>query len=671
MPFTGGLRRKCGDVDSEIRMDLPSINNKRPAHSYRGFLLFVLAILLLIGVVQHLTNPKLFHWNRQPPEARPSNSENGKSTPVLAFQNTRRDVRYVGDESCAACHPTQAATYRRHPMGRSFAPIADIAPGEKYGAETHNPFDHFGLEFQVHSKDGKTVHEQKLQDAKGRALLGREDQVSYVLGSGTRGRAYLFDRDGYLYESPISWFSQKKIWDISPGFLEPTLSGRPITANCLFCHSNHVRPIKDSLNHFEKPIFEGLSIGCERCHGPGQLHVERQEKPENAESPDDTIVNPAKLPPALREAVCQQCHLIGTSRHLRWGRQVFDYRPGLPLHEYWAIFVPPPLSAANSQAVGQVEQMYASRCFRGSQRKLGCISCHDPHELPAEEKKVDYYRRRCHQCHKSNDCTAPQSDRRQTSPSDNCIQCHMPRFASSDIAHTVGTDHRIRKRSIKSLLGPVPLSPGELPIMNFYQELIDPSDLADPRDLGVALVYFGLANPEAGQKAARSAVPYLNDSLEKSPKDVPAMEARAKALWILDSRREARGNLDRALSLAPSSEVLLSTAGLYALAMDDSESATGYWRRAMAVNPWDPSFHFLLARQFSIIKDWPKAIEECQTLLRLDPSHFDGHKIMLLCWIRSGKLNEARRELEILTALKPDQSNQLNKLFEQLITQSK
>ncbi len=652
-------------------MDYPSSHSGRPARSHPGFCVLIIGLVFAIGLACYLSPAEYFPWNHRKADVKNAEADAGRPAPAIAYQNTRADVKYVGDETCASCHPAQATTYHRHPMGRSFASMADIAPSESYGVETHNPFDYFGFQFSVHSKDGKTVHQLKLRDAKGKVLWEREDQVSFVLGSGTQGRAYLYDRDGYVFESPISWYSQKKIWDLSPGFGEVLICGRPITANCLFCHSNHVRPVKDSLNHFEKPIFNGFAIGCERCHGPGQLHVERQERAQIAEGPDDTIVNPAKLPAALREGVCQQCHLIGTSRHLRWGGRVFDYRPGLPLHEYWAIFVPPPLSAANSQAVGQVEQMYVSRCFRASQRKLGCISCHDPHELPPEDKKVDYYRQRCLQCHEQKSCTAPEADRHQTSPRDNCIHCHMPRFDTSDIAHTASTDHRIRRRSYKSLIGAKPLSLGEMPIVNFYQDQVDPKKSSDNRDLGVALVYFAQTNPQMGRNAAKWAIPFLDESLQKTPQDEPALESRAKAFWILDRRQEARADLDRALALAPNSEVLLSTAGLYALAVDDIESAMGFWLMAKAVNPWEPSFHFYLARQYSIKKEWPKAIEECQASIRFDPSHFDGHRLMLWCWIRTGNMKEARKELEILIALKPDQAELLNKLFEDLTNESK
>src|SRR5579885_1127401 len=40
------------------------------------------------------------------------------------YANTRADVGYVGDAACARCHAGIAASYRRHPMGRSLSPIS-------------------------------------------------------------------------------------------------------------------------------------------------------------------------------------------------------------------------------------------------------------------------------------------------------------------------------------------------------------------------------------------------------------------------------------------------------------------------------------------------------------------------------------------------------------------
>src|SRR5262245_19006755 len=48
------------------------------------------------------------------------------------YRNTNPEVRYVGDEACARCHKDMAAAYRKHPMSRSLAPVAQAEPLEKY-----------------------------------------------------------------------------------------------------------------------------------------------------------------------------------------------------------------------------------------------------------------------------------------------------------------------------------------------------------------------------------------------------------------------------------------------------------------------------------------------------------------------------------------------------------
>ena len=118
-----------------------------------------------------------------------------------------------------------------------------------------------------------------------------------------------------------------------------------------------------------------------------------------------TIVNPRHLARPLREAVCEQCHLLGTHRIERPGRGPFDYRPGFPTADFFAVFER--ADKPRNKAVGHVEQMKASRCYRGSEGRLGCTSCHDPHRAPAPEEKVAIYRGRCLDCHSKNGCSLP------------------------------------------------------------------------------------------------------------------------------------------------------------------------------------------------------------------------------------------------------------------------
>ena len=156
-------------------------------------------------------------------------------------------------------------------------------------------------------------------------------------------------------------------------------------------------------------------IGCERCHGPGESHIAAQEDV----SLTDSIVNPAKLSPDLREAVCQQCHLSGAVRVLKPNKTLHDFQPGNPLSSAYTIFT---LQEDGKEFVGHVEQMYQSRCFTKSDGALGCISCHDPHSLPSATERVHFYRDKCIACHESEDpCAMDSTERLSISAEDNCV----------------------------------------------------------------------------------------------------------------------------------------------------------------------------------------------------------------------------------------------------------
>src|SRR5260370_10216837 len=236
-------------------------------------------------------------------------------SPQLAYQgpflNIHPAVGYVGDAACAACHKEIATSYRDSAMGRSLRPMSEVAPLQQYDESTNNPFELLGYRFSVERKGNPVCHRQTRAGAGGDQLLDFSLEAHYVVGSGTHGYSYLTEQDGFLFQTPISWFSQKGIWDKSPGFEPDRFAGRPIQETCLYCHANHAKAMQDSPNRYDRPFARGHAIGCERCHGPGEKHI--QEGGLLADGLDPTIVNPAKLAHRLRQAVSQQCHLQPTA----------------------------------------------------------------------------------------------------------------------------------------------------------------------------------------------------------------------------------------------------------------------------------------------------------------------------------------------------------------------
>src|SRR6185437_12707829 len=211
------------------------------------------------------------------------------------YRNIDPGVRYVGDAACAGCHKDIAQTYARHPMGHSLVPAENLLDRQRYGPDTNNPFTALGRRFQVKREGDHLWHRQILLDDSRKPTVELTQEVHWLIGSGQKGYSYLTEKSGYLLQTPISWFTQKQRWDLSPGFVPSALAGRVVPASCLFCHTNRLHQHPEHPDRFEPPIFEGHAIGCERCHGPGELHARGDF--------DRTIVNPAELSPPLRDAV--------------------------------------------------------------------------------------------------------------------------------------------------------------------------------------------------------------------------------------------------------------------------------------------------------------------------------------------------------------------------------
>jgi predicted CXXCH cytochrome family protein len=508
--------------------------------------------------------------------------------------------------------------------------------------------------------------------------------VQFTLGSGSNGRSYLINRDGYLYQSPISWYAQKQTWDLSPGFANSYPQQRAIAVDCLFCHANRVDLVEGSINHYREPIFRGYTIGCERCHGPGELHVAQRTKGENIGDRDYTIVNPRRLEPHLRDAVCEQCHLQGEDRVLRRGRDVFAFRPGLPFYLFVSVFVRKPEWNQKNKAVGQVEQMYASQCYKASKAELGCISCHNPHEKPEGKAAVEHYRSACLQCHQESGargqgrgareqkaggemkpCVLDVAERRQTTPEDSCIVCHMPRSGSSDIVHTAVTDHRILRKpepAAEDKSTPA-FQAGQIPVMHFHHQFVEADDQDVARDLGVTLMQLVRSFPQSQVQLGKLALPILEKAIKTWPDDLTAREALAAAHWAQGQGKEALAVHEAILQQAPGREQSLLDAAALAEHFNQEEKAVALWKRVIAVDPWLADAHYRLAVHLAQQERWQEAIAECRKAVEINPASVEQRVLLITCYVRSGQKDKAAKEFAALEILQPRDLDVLRRWF--------
>ncbi|MCI0680829.1 MAG: hypothetical protein L0Y71_01890 [Gemmataceae bacterium] len=453
---------------------------------------------------------------------------------------------------------------------------------------------------------------------------------------------------------------------------------RRIEPRCLYCHSQEAHPVEHTVNRYEQPVFGQLAIGCERCHGPGELHVAARRKGLPADEVDYSIVNPRHLAPALREAVCEQCHLQGEAIVPRRGRKQTDYRPGLALHEIVSILVRPPEAGDDKLIVGHVEQMHQSVCFTRSAGRFGCTSCHDPHRAPAPAEKIAFYRDRCRRCHldtpklpadhegiRAPDCSMPRAERTARATDDNCLTCHMPRHTSSVGSHLAVTDHRVLRRPDRPPKRRSELGPEDIPLLAFHRQRLDPNDQDLARDLAVGVIPLAaLAHDDGARHVSavlgRRAVPLLEKATARAPDDVPALEALGYALFARgDETPKGLRVFDAALALAPDREQTLEWAAHVAQAGERMALAEKYARRLTEQYPHYAGHHERLASICADREDWPQTVQAAQAALRLDPFRTSVRELLIAAHLANGHRAKAQAEFDLIGVIDPELQQRL------------
>lgn len=367
----------------------------------------------------------------------------------ITYLNLQDSVQYMGMATCRSCHNEIHESFIKTGMGLSF----DWASKEKSSAQ----YDQHALVYDQQSnfyyypffKDS-LLHIREFRLNGKDTIHNRVEKVSYIVGSGQHTNSHIIDENGYIYQAPITYYTQEGRWDMAPSFKENNQRfSRLLTTECITCHNHYPEHVPGSMNKY---THMPRGIECERCHGPGEIHVKEKLAGniiDTSKYADPTIVNPKRLSRDLLMDLCQRCHLQGVAV-LKEGKSFFDFKPGMELESVVNVFLPRYTdSHKNFIMASQADRLRKSPCYILSE-EMTCLTCHHPHHS-VEETPRSQYNEGCISCHSSQKdlqmCSVSEAQR--LAENNDCASCHMQRSGSIDIPHVNITDHYIHKSTAK------------------------------------------------------------------------------------------------------------------------------------------------------------------------------------------------------------------------------
>ncbi|MFM1792888.1 MAG: hypothetical protein RLZZ252_1242 [Bacteroidota bacterium] len=371
------------------------------------------------------------------------------------FKNLHDTVDYVGIETCKGCHSDIYHSFKETGMGSSFH-TASIQYSKADFASAKPVFDRKNNLYYFPFLRGIDLYIKEFRLGTNKDTLHqRTEKISHIIGSGHHTNSHFWTDGKHLYQAPLTYYTQKKIWDLPPGYESYNARfNRKIDIECMSCHTGMPTVREGSVN-----IFEQLPLGidCERCHGPGELHVNEKRSGiiiDTSKQADYSIVNPKRLPFKLQVDICQRCHLQGNNV-LKPGKKFTDFRPGMHLDSVFHVYMPKTQGPQGFVMAGHAERFQQSACFIKSNKNqesynpnlnFTCINCHNPH-VSVRKTNTAKFNQTCVGCHSSNSarsrifaCSNPQGI-----IGSNCVGCHMPASDTRDIPHVTVHDHKIQR----------------------------------------------------------------------------------------------------------------------------------------------------------------------------------------------------------------------------------
>jgi Flp pilus assembly protein TadD len=575
---------------------------------------------------------------------------------------------YAAPDSCGGCHRDIASSYRSVAMAQSLrrAGPEDAVQGDARANRIEHPPS--GYVYEMRNEGGRFIQRRSERDERGRPVRVFDREATFVVGSGRHARSYLhLSPTGEMTELPVSWYARDRGWGMSPGFDRADQPDffRPVPYACLFCHNGYPAlprgtdsPIAPQLYPRDLPA----GIDCQRCHGPGQRHVDlARDRAAPFTEVRRSIVNPARLPPDRQMDICMQCHLETTSSAgwnglVVFGRGVFSFRPGEDLAGYqWHFDHPASAGRADKFEIAhQAYRLRQSACFKASAGRMTCTTCHDPHRRP--ERPAEHYASKCLGCHHLEECGPARSaahgadrgegGRPRGTP--DCVSCHMPPRRTDDVVHVVMTDHLIRRHHppAQDRLAPRREAAEAYrgPIV-FYR----PEEIPDGPTGNLAL---GVASLLDGVDVARG-LPLLEKAVAATDPAQP--EPHFQLGLTLQSRGRldaARASLERAADVAPGNARILLALGDLLAAMGRRDEALRRYDQAVAAWPAGAQAHANAGGLLALAGRLDEALARLDKAVALQADSATAHASRGAVLLRLGRRDEAEKDL--LEALRID-----------------
>ncbi|NYF90991.1 tetratricopeptide repeat protein [Tunturiibacter empetritectus] len=462
-----------------------------------------------------------------------------------------------------------------------------------------------GVRYKVFSRDGRAWMSYDRDDApeisKERSVLDGEKELLYFIGSGHRGRTYLYEVEGEWFEIPINFYGKRQLWDMAPnyGSAKTMPAALPVDSNCLHCHASSVQiALPGARNRYEGAPFLQGGIGCSACHGEAAKHLEEQGR--------GPIVNPAKLDTARRDSACLQCHLEGNVAIYRARKSLADFRVGDDLADYVVYSVRADAKTGGRRASSQYEALLRSACKAASGDKLTCTTCHDPHRSPSAEERVNYFREKCLTCHTGvKMATAHHPEQRD------CAVCHMPTREAADISHEQVTDHDIQRH-------PHSTTPIARLLDTAEADDLVPVGRVSAGDREMGLAYAQLA-ASGNQKDAEKALRLLLKAEREGSSDVELHTKLGLIEQMSADNNDARREYAASLKEAPYDATALGNLAILDAVSGHTADAVSLLQRAIDADPSQLTAGLNLAFIECRVGNKKKALQILTGLTRFDP----------------------------------------------------